>query len=220
MQIKKVVEELTNSKEFRLWKEDNKESYLAHLFRMMDEPNEGIWQLGYYNPKEDKITTFIFENEGIKIVPPSDIFKKPDTELNALDIESVSIDWMTALENASEFREKEYRNEWPVKSFFILQSITEGVIYNLTLVTKTFNTLNIKVSAKTGKIISSKLTSLFEIAKMEKGLRGEQPSEEEDSSSDEESDSDISKPCTEEEKEPETTEKKRNKNANSNPKNK
>jgi hypothetical protein len=207
MRIKKVVEELTNSEEFKSWREDNKESYLAHLFRMMDEPNEGIWQIGYYNPKDDKITTFIMENEGVKVVPPSDVFKKPNAELEALDMEAVIVDWMTALENASEFREEEYKNEWPVKSFFILQKLPEGIVYNLTLVTKTFNTLNLKVSGVSGEIIGHKLTSLFEIAKMEKGLRGETQTDEEISSSEEESsDSHTSKLDTEEK--PDISEKK------------
>ena len=65
MQVKDKLKFLQDSKEFGEWKKKNKESYLAHVFRMLDEANINIWQFGYYN-KDDTITTFILEYEEVK----------------------------------------------------------------------------------------------------------------------------------------------------------
>jgi hypothetical protein len=169
MQIKKTITELENSEKFKEWKKENPECFLAHMFKMTDEPNQGIWQLGYYNEKEGKITTFVIESEEIKISLPSEIFKKPEDKIESLNLDKIMIDWMTALEDAVEFQEKNYPKEKAVKSFFIIQNLNKETIYNITFVTQTFKTLNLKLDANTGEIIDHKLISLFEMGDFQKG---------------------------------------------------
>ena len=58
-----------------------------------------------------------------------------------------------------------------MKLFAILQNINGEQVYNITFVTQTFFTLNVRVDTSTGEIRQEKLTSLMDMAKFEKGGR-------------------------------------------------
>ena len=48
------------------------------------------------------------------------------------------------------------------KTIAILQNIELGQLWNITLVTSSLKTINIKIDAKTGKTIKHELISLFQ----------------------------------------------------------
>ena len=68
------IKTLESSKEFKDFKSKNKESFLTHVFYMLDEANKDCVQIGYYNPKRDRITTFIVEGESITRNPEAEVF--------------------------------------------------------------------------------------------------------------------------------------------------
>jgi len=75
MQLSEKLSQLEKNKVFIDWKKENSDSYLAHVFRMLDDANVKLWQFGYYN-KDDSITTFILDGEDVKEIPEQEIFKK------------------------------------------------------------------------------------------------------------------------------------------------
>lgn len=162
MKIKKLIKDLESSEEFKQWKKENYSSSLVHIFKMFDEANKDEWQVGYYN-KNDTITTFIVGKYSISITPESEIFKAPETKIMKLSIEDAKIDIDEALEIAEKFQEKEYAREIPIKKIIILQKLDIGQVYNVTFVTRAFNTLNIKVDSKTSEIKKHDLLSLMDL---------------------------------------------------------
>ncbi len=52
------VKTLESSKEFKAYKKENPEAFLTHIFYMPDELNKNVFQIGYYDAKKDRITTF------------------------------------------------------------------------------------------------------------------------------------------------------------------
>lgn len=166
MKLKDVVERLESHSEFKEWKKANKEYYLAHAFLMMDKANENMWQIGYYNKKSDKITTFLMEGDDIKISPEQNIFKKPGCTVEKLDISKVKIGSVQAIETAEQVMEKEYPKANPIKMFFIIQNLPEqGHVYNITFVTQDFKTVNIRISTGTGKVLCHKIENILDIRK-------------------------------------------------------
>lgn len=157
MKIKELLKTLEQSKEFKDWKKLNKDSYFVHIFIMSEQGN----QIGYYNPKNNKITSFIIE-EQIKIMPEEEPFKKEKTKIKPLDIEKVKIDYDKALETANNLQKEKFSEHKPVKTIAILQNIENKDLWNITFITQSFNTLNIKVDAATNKIIEHKLTPLMQ----------------------------------------------------------
>ena len=157
MKIKELIKTLEESKEFKDWKKDNKDSYFVHIF-VMDSQSK---QIGYYNPKNNKITSFIIEKP-IKIMPEEDPFKKEKTKIKQLDIEKVKLDYDKALETAKSFQKEKFSEHKPIKTIAILQNLLNKNLWNITFVTQSLNTLNIKIDAATKKIIEHKLTSLMQ----------------------------------------------------------
>ena len=136
---------------------------------MMDVP--GSWQVGYYHPGDDQMVTFNIEGDNITMNPESEIFKKPDTKVEELKKDEVKIDWKEAVEMASGQMKEKYPGQDAMKTFFILQCIWEKPVYNITLLTKAFATINLKISAVDGNLEKHSLTSLTELADFQKGER-------------------------------------------------
>ena len=165
MQFKEALKNLESSQEFKEWKKKNTEDYLVHGFATLagysDEPFN--WQIGYYNKKTDKITPFDV-GENVIIGEPSDAFKKTDS-IEELDIKKVKISLAEAIKKAEHKQKEEYSRQTPMKIFCVIQNYEKyREIWNITLITTTMNTLNIKINPSTGKIVEDKLTALMSFA--------------------------------------------------------
>jgi hypothetical protein len=176
MQVKDKLSQLQKNKIFTEWKKENKDSYLAHVFRMLDEANEKLWQFGYYN-KDDSITTFILDENEISEIPEQEIFKKSKKKLGKLDMGKVKVSFEDALKKAEDVQNKKYKQHPIMKKIIILQTIDDGQVFNMTFVTQTFGTINIHIDSETGKVKSDKFTSLMDIARVEKGGKGKKDTE-------------------------------------------
>jgi len=166
MKLKDIMEKIESHSEFKEWRKSHKGCYLAHAFMMMDKANENMWQIGFYNPKEDKITSFILEGDNLKISPELNIFKKPGAKVEKLDVRKVKIGSVEAIEKAEEVMAKDYPKANPIKMFFIIQNIPkEGHVFNITFVTQDFKTVNIRISSEDGKILKHSVESLLQIKK-------------------------------------------------------
>jgi len=166
MQLKKILDQLEKSDVFLEWKKDHKDSYLTHFFKMFDDANKDLWQIGYYDKKTKKITTFaIADDTTIHANPETDdVFKEPGKDIIPLKLEDIKIQPEKAIEIGLKLRNEKYKEHLPFKTFFIIQNLPEsGSVYNLTLVTKTFSTINIKISTKDGKIIKEQIASLMDL---------------------------------------------------------
>ncbi len=162
MDILDAIKRLEDSKEFKGWKSKNEGFYLAHVFKMMDEANKDAWQIGYYNPGKDRMVNFICSHE-ILITPETEVFKEPGKSINQLDTSKVKVDSEQALKIMQDCLDKNYSNVDIMKNFFILQNLPQsGTVYNITVLTRSFKTVNIKIDAETGDIKSHKEVSLIE----------------------------------------------------------
>lgn len=163
MKIKDKIKKLEKSQKFLKWKKDNPDSYLVHVFAMLGDGDDK-WQIGYYDKKRDKITSFVI-GEKTEIIPESDIFKKEKTKISKLNIGKVKVDFSKANELTNSFQREKYPNETPIKKIFVLQNVENNQLWNITFVSKQFNTLNMKLDAETGKIRKQELVSLFKLGK-------------------------------------------------------
>lgn len=167
-----TINKLKESDVYQEWRKGHKESYLVHAFTMAEgkqDKQKREWQVGFYIKEHDKIATFFVGNE-IKISPESEIFKEDKTIVRELDINNVRVDADKAVDEALEYQKSVYPNEKPTRTIVILQNL-DKVVYNITFITVVFNTLNIRVSAEDGKIVSHKLNSLMDMADVRKGLK-------------------------------------------------
>lgn len=167
MDIKKEIEELQKGEVFRKWKGKNKDNYLSYALFIFDEDKDKL-EVGYYNKKTDKVTTFCIlncgsENRNVKLENEENVFKKPDMKVEELDMGSEIMDVNNILSICSSLQKEKYPAETPVKIILILQKLDPyGQIYNVTYVTKCFKTLNMKIDSETGDIVEDQLVSLVQ----------------------------------------------------------
>ena len=150
MDAKKAVEKVEKSKEYKEFKAENPDYYLASCFDMGDG-----WTIGYYSIKTDEIITF--DADPIKQNPPDHVFKKEDV-LKELDLSKVKFPFDKAKKMASDLHKKKYSAHKVNKTIVILQDHGQ-LMYNITMITSSFNVINIKIDAISGKLISESITS-------------------------------------------------------------
>jgi hypothetical protein len=164
MIIKEVLDKLYSHFEYKDWKKNNPNSYLSHLFKMIDDKNDDNWQVGFYN-NDNTVTTFDIKDDDIEIKENQEIFQKEKKQVHELKLDEVKIDLNQALELAKEFQRKTYNGNEAAKIMVVLQNIANHVIYNVTYITITFNTLNMKISPDTGEVISHEITPMMQFGK-------------------------------------------------------
>ncbi len=164
MEIKEVVERLEHSTEFSRWKKEHKNSFFADAFMIADDEEQSHWQLGYYDEDENRITVFVMEKV-IHVKEPAEVFKKDKDAVLKVNLGKVKLGVEDVKRKLRELLTLEYSKEKIVKSIFILQNIKVGQVWNVTNITESFKTLNVKIDAETGKVLEHKLVSLFEFRK-------------------------------------------------------
>lgn len=155
MNFREVLKKIESSKEFKEYKKQNQDSFLADIFTIIKEKENFDWQLDYYSKSKDKIISFVIQNKEI-LEREAEIFRKDNSEIIKLNLNNVKIPVEKALEEINK-KTKEKPNE----IIIALQVINKKETWNITYLTTSFRTLNTKIDAKSGKIISQEETSLF-----------------------------------------------------------
>lgn len=168
MLFKEKLKKLESSPIYKEWKEKNKKTFLAHIFISSDAPE--IWQFGYYDKNIDKITTFVVNSE-IQHSVSEQIFKKPGAIITELEKDKVKIEPNEALKIMEKLQKEKYKQATAMKSFMILQRLELGQVYNITYVTNSLSTLNVKMDSENGKILREKFSSLLGDTNIIKGKR-------------------------------------------------
>lgn len=163
MEFTEALKKLETSKEYKDWAKENKDSYLSHAFIMVDPNIKEEWQIGYCDNANEKIITFAI-GEGITKNPDAEPFKD-ETRIRELDPKRVKLTMQDALGKAEDVQKKKYSAHTPFKKIVILQNLDVGQVWNITYVTNTFKTLNIKIDAETGEILKDDLIDFFRIDK-------------------------------------------------------
>ena len=166
MDLKSALKKLEGSKDFKKWKQKNKNNFFSYAFKILQEMNPNDWQLGFYDKKKDKITTFVIDGETINMRPAEEVFKKEDTKVNEIELDKIKVTFDNAISKADEFQAKNFPNDKSIKTIAILQNISSlGNIWNITYVTGAFNTLNMKINASTGEIVEHNFASILSFRK-------------------------------------------------------
>ena len=162
MELNQTLEKLKQSKQFKDWNKENPDIFFSYAMKTSDSDT---WQLGFYNKKTDKMTTFILNKE-IEMQQEEEIFKKPGMEVNPINMDKINIPFKKILIKAEEFQKKKYPKELVSKTIAILQNLEQyGNTWNITYVMHSFKTLNMKISPENGKILHHSLESLMDFAK-------------------------------------------------------
>jgi hypothetical protein len=158
-----AIQKLESNSKYSEWKKENPKSYLTYCFFMASPDIKEEWQLGCYNPDRDTITAFSVGDE-IIINPESEIFKD-DTNVLELAPEKVKIGLDEARAIVKKIQQEKYSAHKSVREMIILQSLKIGQVWNITIITNTYRTLNVKIDSATGAVLKDELIELFQVDK-------------------------------------------------------
>jgi len=158
MELNQALKRLEESKEFEEWKKKNPETFFSYALKTSDND---AWHIGLYHKATDKMTTFVIDQE-IEMQQEEEIFKKPSMEVKPIEIKNTKLLFKKILKKAEEFQKKKYPKELANKTIAILQNLEEyGNIWNITFVTHSLKTLNMKINPENGEILYHNLQSLM-----------------------------------------------------------
>ncbi|MBS3147683.1 hypothetical protein J4219_02250 [Candidatus Woesearchaeota archaeon] len=160
MDLHEALAKLTRHSVFKDWQKTNKDAFLAHAFVMLDEANKDVWQIGFYTKETERMVTFMVA-ETITHTPEQEVLKT-DGEIEKLDVAKIKISVEEALSTAKKCVTENYGKENTFKQFFIIQTIEHAPIFNITYLTQSFKTINIKIDAHDGKILKQNIQALAE----------------------------------------------------------
>lgn len=164
MDINEELGKLFDSDDYRDYKKKYTDSYLVHVF-FSKAKSVDIIEAGYYNIKDGSITSFKLGKEILLSsteMPLKDNNSK--SSIKELDLKKVNYGFNDALSAALKLQKEKYPKESALKEIIVLQDLGDGPLYNITFITSTFKTLNIKINAKTLDTLSHDLVPLIQFS--------------------------------------------------------
>ncbi|MGV8168700.1 MAG: hypothetical protein ACP5N3_01450 [Candidatus Nanoarchaeia archaeon] len=163
MDIIREYEKLINSEVFKEFKNSSEHFYLVHVYQMKGGQNESSVEFGFYNSKTDKIV--VFETNPFMKRAEEEVFKEGKT-IHPLHLETVKLSMEEALAVAERTRKEKYPSEIIYQMICILQNIDRQV-WNITLISMSFNIINIRIDSESGAIVDTNIHSIMELGKRE-----------------------------------------------------
>lgn len=160
MKMEKSFEEIKSSEEYKEFRKHEKGAYLIHATLITEPGKKTSWEFGYYHPSRDTITTFTVNP--VKRSGEEEAFKKEKTAINKLNMNTVKTTYEEALKQCEEHRKKNYPGDQIIKIIAILQNLHKQ-LWNITLITRSFSIINIKIDAKTSEILSASKSSIMDL---------------------------------------------------------
>lgn len=185
--ITELVESVESGKAFSEWRKGNKGACLSSAFVMAkgaaeleQESGAGAeWLLSYYDKEDDTFTTF--GSLGSQKAAKEQAFKEGRT-LPQLNPGLVKVEVWDGIKAAEGVRLSKYKGEEATRVIAILQPLTgeeifdsgssdggdlgkgsEAIpVWNLTYITSAYNILNIKIDARTGKVLSDRMSGVMD----------------------------------------------------------
>ena len=163
--FKEDIKKIESSKEFKDIKKTCKNLMLADGLILLEKENYnlgdyGDWQVDYFEPDSGCMFSFTFEDKKIDVKKTTEIVKT-DESVHKLNLDKLKISFEAILEKTERIREKGYSNEKPYKIILVIQNRKKQDIWNVTYLTASFKTLNLKISAETGDLIEESLKPLI-----------------------------------------------------------
>ena len=158
MDLTAAIAAVESNDAFKQFSKEHPKAYFAHAFSMVGPEDDFEWQLGYYAPDTRKLT--VFKTVPVEKLPADDAYT--EATIKRLDMATVTVQPMEARRITLAAKQEKFPAELITKIILILQHL-DRPLYNVTLVTMTFNIFNARIDAATGEIMSSEMRSIMSL---------------------------------------------------------
>ncbi|MBI2665819.1 hypothetical protein HYX12_04315 [Candidatus Woesearchaeota archaeon] len=161
---REIYQQLLRDEIFIQWKSRHDTAYLTHFFSSIDTHANitSPWEVGFFEPTSKKITVFVNNENGFEVKPAEDIFTEEAGNVEELKLDSVGIEYTNAVYKFKEELMKYFPQEQFGDGFLILQCWKRRVVWNFTLITKSFKFANLKINAVSGEVVEHQSVELMQ----------------------------------------------------------
>lgn len=157
--MKEAFEKFSESEEFKEFNKNEEGFIFVHASMIKELGKKSSWEFGFFHQERDRMV--IFETDPIKRLPEQEVFKKGPS-INPLNLENVSISFEEAMKIVEDVRQEKYKTD-PVSKYIIILQNLHKQVWNVTLITTSFNIINIKIDSATGEVISTNKHSIMDL---------------------------------------------------------
>ena len=154
MNIATIVNDLKEHNLYITFFDTHTTAYLAYVFVQDD-----VVQVGFFDSKIQRMTTFVVSGDRVDVVGDQEVLRK-EGDLLPLELVRCTL----SVDQAKNIFEKVHKEKYKVEVlktvFVVLQQGFEGPVYNITALTHSLKTLNVKVSADDGVVKQHSCQSL------------------------------------------------------------
>ena len=154
MDIKDALDKVKESPDFS--KLEGKSLCSAIAFTNKDDVIDK-WELNYYDNNTKKINRVVV-SDVVELFPEDSLFKE-EGMVSHINENDITITTKDALKIAIKHNEKEYKQQ--VQKIFIALHAGKTPLWSINIITNVLSVNQIKISAKTGKIMETKTHNLF-----------------------------------------------------------
>jgi hypothetical protein len=162
MDLMTAISVVESSEVFKVFSNEHPKRYFAHAFSMERPEDPFRWQLGYYAPDVKKL--FVFKAEPVEALPADDAYG--EAAIKRLEMKDIKVKPDEAKRVALGLKQQRVPAEQVTKVILIIQNL-DRPLYNFTLVTSTFNILNLRIDAKSGEVLSTEMRSIMSLRRDE-----------------------------------------------------
>ncbi|MFC1741414.1 hypothetical protein ACFL3V_02675 [Nanoarchaeota archaeon] len=163
MEVIALVGKLRESAKFKEWHSANSSAKFVHIFLMVEPGKDTLYDIGFFDYEKSLMTSFVVDAglKSIEVSESKEVFSEDPQKIKPIDESRVKVHFDDAIKTAAELQASKYKAHTPMKEVVILQNLEVGQVWNITYVTNSFQTLNIKVDAENGKVLDDKLHQIF-----------------------------------------------------------
>jgi|SRR3989344_3717730 len=152
--LKEDFEKIRLSEKFRAL--INK-SYLISCF-LNDDLIKKIWEYNFFSRDNNIIYTFFVDNNEVILKDSSNLLVNKKDNQEELFLNNIQLDEKEVVALVNFFLNKKYKNDKFSKMIISIES-SNFILWNITVVLKNLNIINIKINDKTREIIGDKIVS-------------------------------------------------------------
>lgn len=167
MQVQQLLAGLRDTAKFKGWQSKNPDAKLVHVFMMLEPGADVKYDIGFFDFGKELMTSFVIDDSfsNVEINESKEVFTKDKQSIKPLEEDRIKLSFKDAFEISHKVQKEKYKQHEPIKEIIILQNLDVGQVWNITYVTKTFETLNIKVDAESGNVVEDGLHKIFSFDK-------------------------------------------------------
>ena len=164
MNSQQLYKSLTKEASFKEWQKKHPDVYLSHLFCALknDLSEKDNWEIGFFDPKNEKMTVFVSMGGQFMMRPEDGVFSKEKPNVEKLDLKRVKADFEKSSLIYATKAPALFAGQQLGDGFVILHNKESVICWTFTFISKTLQFCTLTVHAETSEILEHAVVNVVQ----------------------------------------------------------